>query len=84
MPRIAIDYSNTIIYKLVCKDLNIKYLYVGSTTNFSNRKNSHKSYVVNEKRKNYNSKIYNFIRDNGGWENWDMILIENYERALLV
>ena len=38
MPKENIDYSKTIIYKIVCKDINIKDCYVGSTTNFTNRK----------------------------------------------
>ena len=28
MPKNEIDYSNTIIYKIICKDENIKDLYV--------------------------------------------------------
>ena len=42
MPRKPIDYSNTHFYKIVCKDLGIKELYVGHTTNFKNRKLDHK------------------------------------------
>jgi hypothetical protein len=40
MPRLPIDYSKSIIYKIVCKDLDVKDCYVGSTTNFTNRKNA--------------------------------------------
>jgi len=43
MPRKIINYTNTIIYKIVCNDLNITDLYVGSTTDFTNRKYNHKS-----------------------------------------
>ena len=32
MPRKVVDYSKTVIYKIVCKDLNITELYVGHTT----------------------------------------------------
>ena len=28
--------------------------------------------------KGYNHKKYQYIRENGGWENWSMILIEKY------
>ena len=42
MPLIPIDYSKTIIYKIVCNDLNICVVYVGSTTDFIRRKNEHK------------------------------------------
>ena len=34
MQKVEIDYSNTIIYKIVCKDPLIKDVYVGHTTNF--------------------------------------------------
>jgi len=73
MPRIPTDYSKTIIYKLVCKDLIITDLYVGHTTNFIERKWCHKS-----RSKYDNSLIYKTINDNGGWDNWEMVEIEKY------
>ena len=77
MPKENIDYSKTIIYKIVCKDINIKDCYVGSTTDFIRRKNRHK---LNSKRNNSESELYvhDVIRNNGGWENWEMIEIEKY------
>ena len=36
-----IDYSKLVIYKIVCKNLHIIDLYVGSTTDFSSRKRMH-------------------------------------------
>ena len=71
--------SNTSIYKLCCKNLNIIELYVGHTTDMRRRKNSHKSNCNNEKTKDYNLNVYQFIRNNGGWDNWDMIEIERFE-----
>ena len=56
MPRKPIDYSNTIIYKLVCCDLNVVDVYVGHSTNFRKRKNEHKSNCNNEKSKSYDLK----------------------------
>jgi len=79
MPLTKIDYSNTIIYKLCCKDLSITEVYIGHTTDFRKRKNCHKSDCNNEKHKNYNLKVYQFIRDNGNWDNWDMIEVERFE-----
>ena len=67
-------YSNTIIYKICCKNKTIKDLYIGHTTNFLQRKKQHKNCL----KKNRNSKLYNFIRENGGWENWEMIEIAKY------
>ena len=43
MPRKEIDYSKTVIYKIVCNDLNVKDVYVGHTTDFTKRKATHKS-----------------------------------------
>ena len=76
MPRKPIDYSNTHFYRIVCKDLEITDCYVGHTTDFTKRKNKHKSVCSNEKDTNFNLPVYQFIRMNGGWKNWDMVLIE--------
>jgi hypothetical protein len=78
MPRKPIDYSKTIIYKLVCKDLSVKDLYVGHTTNWIKRKGLHKSCCNNTDSKSYNLKVYTMMRDSGGWDNWDMVEIEKY------
>jgi hypothetical protein len=78
MPRIAIDYSKTVIYKIVCNDLTVNDVYVGSTTDFTRRKSEHKHHCNNPISKKYNFNVYQSIRSNGGWENWSMILIENF------
>ena len=41
MPKTPIDYTKTIIYKIICLDLEIKDNYVGSTTSFLKRKQQH-------------------------------------------
>ena len=71
MPKNPIKYCCTILYKLCCKDLNIKDIYIGHTTNFTKRKQSHKNSCSTK-----DIKVYQFIRDNGGWDNWEMIEIE--------
>ena len=78
MPLKPIDYSKTIMYKIVCFDLNIKDCYVGHTTDYIRRKTQHKRRCNNINDKGYNYKLYQFIRENGGYENWDMIKIEDY------
>lgn len=75
MQKEKIDYSNTIIYKISCKDPTIKELYVGHTINFVQRKQSHKQSCLNEKLSNYNCKLYKVIRENGGWNNWNMEIV---------
>ena len=79
MPNKKIDFSNTSIYKIVCNDLNITDIYVGHTTQFTKRKSGHKNRYNNPNSPKYNFKIYNTIRNNGGWENWSMIEIEKYD-----
>ena len=79
MPRKAIDYSKTIIYKLIKNDdYNNDNIYVGSTTDFTRRKSTHKRTCCNEKCKGYYTKVYKIIRDNGGWSEWTMLEIEKY------
>lgn len=78
MPLVPINYSKTIIYKIVSLDPNIKDCYIGSTTDFFKRKANHKHNCYNEKGKKYNFKLYEFIRANGDWNNFDMIMIETY------
>lgn len=69
------------VYKLCCVDTDIEECYVGSTKNFNRRRTSHKSVCNNEKNNYYNLYVYQFIRDNGGFNNWSMIQLEvvNYE-----
>jgi hypothetical protein len=78
MPRLPINYANTIIYKIVCNDLNITECYVGHTTDFVCRKKSHKKRCTTETDKKYNLKVYKIIRDNGGWDNYSIIEIEKF------
>jgi hypothetical protein len=78
MPKLPIDYSKGFIYKLCCLDVSVKEIYVGSSTNFKQRKKSHKTDCNNEKKKVYNSYKYKYIRDNGGWDNWTMIELHKF------
>ena len=62
MPRVTVDYSNTIIYKIFCKNPDIKDMYVGHTTNFVQRKHAHKQGVTNTNSGCYHMKLYKEIR----------------------
>tara|TARA_B100000768_G_scaffold35622_1_gene34234 strand:+ start:1558 stop:2094 length:537 start_codon:yes stop_codon:yes gene_type:complete len=64
--------SHYIFYKIVCEDCP-DYIYIGSTKSFRSRKYQHKTCCNNEK---INLKIYQKIRENGGWDNWNMIIID--------
>lgn len=72
------DYSKCVIYKIVCNDINVTDVYVGHTTNFINRKKWHKKSCNNTKDKCYNLKLYQYIRENGGWDNFSMVIVEEY------
>ena len=61
MPRIAIDYTNTIIYKIQHND-NDELIYVGHTTDFTKRKSSHKTNTNSVSGKAYNRQVYKMIR----------------------
>ena len=77
MPLKPVDYSNSIVYKIVCNDLDIKDCYVGSTTNFTKRKQQHKRLATCDKE-TQQLQLYSFIKENGGWSNWSMVLIDTY------
>ena len=79
MPKIEIDYSNTIFYKIYCRDPSINDLYIGHTTNFVQRKHAHKQSCLNTKSSNYNCKLYDVIRRNKGWDNWKIEIIAFHE-----
>ena len=65
-------------YIIGCEDLP-DFLYIGSTKDFSRRKYEHKSNCNNENCREYNIKLYKTIRDNGNWDNWQMICIAQEE-----
>tara|TARA_R110000772_G_scaffold1832_2_gene6208 strand:- start:582 stop:1133 length:552 start_codon:yes stop_codon:yes gene_type:complete len=61
------------VYKICCDDLP-DFIYVGSTKSFRQRKGQHKRNCDNLTRNHL--KLYQTIRDNGGWQNWRMVIIE--------
>ena len=66
MPKQPIDFSKTIMYRIVCKNPEIKECYVGSTTDFKSRKQRHKHNCNSEHSKHYNINVYQFIREHNG------------------
>ena len=73
------DYSNTIVYKITCKDPNIHDVYVGHTVNFVQRKKAHQLCCMNSNSHGHNCKVYKVIRNNGGWNNWNMDIVAFYK-----
>lgn len=78
MPRTKTDYTKGSIYKIVCRDNNITDYYVGSTTNLTSRKSSHHLRCINENDPKHHYQVYKFIRDTGGWDNWNFVLIKHF------
>jgi len=77
MPKLPMNYNNTIIYKI--EHIEDECLvYVGHTTNFDKRKTAHKNNCYNEKDNKFNLKLYQMIRENGGWDMFRMIEVEKY------
>jgi len=46
--------------------------YIGSTKDFNDRKTDHKNDCYNVNHRNHNYRVYQFVRDNGGWNNFTM------------
>ena len=78
MPRVPIDYSKSIIYKICCNDISITDCYIGSTTDLYRRKAQHKSACNNTTGSKYNMNVYKFIREYGNWSNWSIVMVEEY------
>ncbi len=78
MPRKPINFALLKIYKICCLDLAVKDEYVGSSTEMSKRRCGHKSMCTNPKSNEYNFYVYQFIRAHGGWDNWQIVVIEEF------
>jgi predicted GIY-YIG superfamily endonuclease len=68
---------------LIKKDaINDDMIYIGSTKDIEERMCKHKRSCNNIKSHNYNCKVYKYIRDNGGWDEWKYEIIDEVEVAL--
>jgi len=74
MPK---NYSKCVIYKIICYNREIKDIYVGHTTNLKKTKYKFKKNCNTIVKNNY-YKVYQYIRENGGFYNWSIDLIEYY------
>ena len=72
------DYKNSVIYRIYCKNPDILECYIGSTKCFEDRFYTHKSMCNTKHNKQHNLYLYQFIRDNGGWDNFDKEILEYY------
>lgn len=70
MPKI--NYSKMVIYKIICKNQIVSYFFVGSSTNIYKKKFDHKRKTLC----NDEDILYKTINANGGWENWELVVLE--------
>jgi len=74
------DYNKGCIYKIKHQlDYNDENIYIGSTCNFIRRRCQHKSASSNPNdEKNNNNQLYQYIRENGGWEQFIMVELHKF------
>ena len=69
----------TTFYKLHHATNFAKECYVGSTSNYAKRINKHKSDCNNPRAKEFNFKVYKYIRNNSGFDNWGFTILEHVD-----
>ena len=74
MPR-AQDFSQSVIYHIRNK-VTKEVIYVGSSTSFQQRKATHKHRCTNSNHIEYNRHCYVYIRENGGFDCYEVIPVE--------
>ena len=72
------DIDNYVMYKIYPKNINLNYCYIGHTKNFNFRKGQHKLPCFDTTHNKSHLKLYEVIRQNGGWDEWEMIEIEKF------
>ena len=72
------DYSKSRIYKIYCDIDGVDEIYVGSSRNLSNRICKHRYDCNTSQSKNYHYKLYRYIRDNCGFENFTFETLQRY------
>ena len=60
------------IYKLQHKTNEKLERYVGCTKDFKTRRKCHKTKCNNPNTREYNYPVYKYIREHGGWNEWEM------------
>jgi len=66
----------TQLYVISSKDPQVTERYLGYTTNWD-KCVEYRSEAY-DSGSNARSKLYTFVREHGGWDNWDMTIIETY------
>ena len=75
----ATDFTNCYIYHIKSKDGVVHY--VGSTSNLNSRKSKHKYNCSHENNPHYHFDIYQYIRNNGGFDAFSIVPIRKIENV---
>lgn len=67
------------IYQIYCKNPEITDIYIGSTKDIKSRIAEHKYACYDTEHIKYRTPLYKFIRENGGFENWDYKVLNEVE-----
>ena len=79
MPINKIDYSKTQIIMIVCKEPDLeKRYFLEISTGLKNKIINMKKASKSESNRNYNLPMYKYIRENGGWKNFNIVILEDY------
>lgn len=78
MPTKATQTPRQVIYTIKCKNQEVRPFYIGSTINPKKRKKHHKEYTLYEKTIHYDYPVYKYIREHGGWSNWEFKEVKTY------
>jgi len=70
--------KNYTMYKILPKNATLDYCYIGHTNNFAFRKQQHKAPCIDTSHSKAHIKLYETIRNNGGWDEWEMIELEKF------
>jgi group I intron endonuclease len=77
--RTMTDYSKSRIYKIWCDIEGIDEFYIGSSNDFKRRCRNHLTTYDNPNKNGHNQWVYQYIRNNGGFENFYIDVIEKYK-----
>jgi hypothetical protein len=64
-------FKKFVIYN-ICQKSDPSMMYIGSSTNFKRRKAQHIKNTKNRVSKAYNYPLYQYIRNSGGWDNFEI------------
>ena len=72
-------HDNVILYQIYCIDDTIKDTYVGSCYELKTCISKHKNACLKWTNSQYKTRVHEFIRNHGGWENWQVKPLRQYK-----